>query len=61
MMGFGTGSIDKKLEQGNNGLLKGVRHGDGSVCYVIGVCKDIRRKIQKNPGDRTSVKIVERA
>jgi hypothetical protein len=39
----------------------GVRHNDGSVCYVIAVCKDIRRNIQKKPGDQISVKIVERA
>jgi len=38
----------------------GVKNEDGSVCYVIGVLKDIRAKICKQPGDTVSVTIRER-
>lgn len=29
----------------------GVKNADGSVCYIIGILKDIRTKIGKQPGD----------
>jgi hypothetical protein len=29
----------------------GVKKADGSVCYIIGVCKDIREKINKQAGE----------
>lgn len=35
----------------------GVKNPDGSVCYIIGVRKDIRAKIGKGPGDTVSVAI----
>ena len=38
----------------------GVKNPDGSVCYVIGVRKDIREKIGKQPGDVVRVTIKER-
>ena len=38
----------------------GVKNPDGSVCYIIGVRKDIRTKIGKQPGDTVKVTIVER-
>jgi hypothetical protein len=38
----------------------GVKNEDGSVCYVIGVLKDIRAKIGKQPGDSVRVTIRER-
>ena len=38
----------------------GVKHPDGSVCYVIGILKDIRAKIAKQPGDSVHVTIQER-
>ena len=38
----------------------GVRNADGSVCYIIGLRKDIRSKIGKRPGDRVSVTVRER-
>lgn len=38
----------------------GVKNPDGSVCYIIGVRKDLRQKIQKNVGDVISVTIKER-
>ncbi|MCL2397414.1 MAG: DUF1905 domain-containing protein [Defluviitaleaceae bacterium] len=37
----------------------GVKNPDGSVCYVIGVLKDIRAKIGKQPGDIVWVVIRE--
>lgn len=39
----------------------GIKNGDGSVCYVIGIRKDIRKKIGKQPGDTVTVKIQERS
>jgi hypothetical protein len=38
----------------------GVKNADGSICYIIGIQKDIRRKIQKEPGDIIKVTIKER-
>lgn len=38
----------------------GVKNADGSVCYIIGVRKDIRSKIGKWPGDRVLVTVRER-
>ena len=37
----------------------GVKNPDGSVCYIIGVRKDIRAKIGKKPGDTVRVTIRE--
>jgi len=37
----------------------GVKNPDGSICYVIGVLKDIRKKIGKQPGDTVHVTIRE--
>jgi hypothetical protein len=38
----------------------GVQNPDGSICYVIGLRKDIRAKISKQPGDSVRVTIRER-
>jgi len=38
----------------------GVKNPDGSVCYIIGVRKDIRAKIGKQSGDTVRVTIRER-
>lgn len=38
----------------------GVKNPDGSVCYIIGLRKDIRAKIGKQPGDSVKVIIKER-
>ena len=38
----------------------GVKNADGSVCYIIGVRKDIRAKIGKQAGDKVKVTIRER-
>lgn len=29
----------------------GVKHDDGTLCYILGLRKDIRAKINKQPGD----------
>lgn len=39
----------------------GVKNPDGSTCYIIGLRKDIRAKIGKQPGDAVRVTIRERA
>ena len=38
----------------------GVKNADGSVCYIIGILKDIREKIGKQPGDTVKVTIREK-
>ena len=38
----------------------GVTHPDGSICYVIGLRKDIRAKIGKQAGDMVLVSVRER-
>ena len=38
----------------------GLKHEDGSICYILGVRKDIRSKIGKQAGDVIQVKIRER-
>lgn len=38
----------------------GVKNADGSICYIIGILKDIRAKIGKQPGDSVHVVIVEK-
>ena len=38
----------------------GVKNPDGSICYIIGIRKDIRAKIGKQPGDTVKVTIIER-
>jgi hypothetical protein len=38
----------------------GVKNPDGSVCYIIGIRKDIRAKINKQSGDTVKVTIRER-
>ena len=35
----------------------GVKNADGSVCYIIGILKEIRAKISKQPGDTVRVTI----
>ncbi|MDE7326138.1 MAG: DUF1905 domain-containing protein [Lachnospiraceae bacterium] len=38
----------------------GVKNADGSICYIIGIKKEIRAKIYKKPGDRVLVTVLER-
>jgi len=38
----------------------GVKNDDGSVCYIIGILKDIRTKIGKQPGDLIKVTVREK-
>ena len=38
----------------------GVKNSDGSICYIIGIRKDIRAKIGKQPGDVVKVTFSER-
>lgn len=35
----------------------GVKNLDGSICYIIGLKKEIRERIKKGPGDLVSVTI----
>ena len=38
----------------------GVKNPDGSICYILGIRKDIRAKIGKQPGDTVKVTFRER-
>jgi hypothetical protein len=38
----------------------GVKNEDGSVCYIIGITKAIRARIEKQAGDNIKVTIKER-
>ena len=38
----------------------GIKNSDGSICYIIGIRKDIRGKIGKQVGDMVKVTIKER-
>lgn len=38
----------------------GIKNKDGTVCYIIGLRKDIRQRIGKQPGDHVLVTIKER-
>lgn len=38
----------------------GVKHDDGSIAYIIGLRKDIRTKIKKQPGDYVHVVVTQR-
>ncbi|MBR6407230.1 MAG: DUF1905 domain-containing protein [Clostridia bacterium] len=35
----------------------GLKNDDGSICYIIGVRRDIRKKIAKQPGDTVHVTV----
>lgn len=39
----------------------GVKNADGSVCYILGIRRDIRMKIGKQPGDTVHITIRERS
>lgn len=54
-----TATFDKEPYEGSI-VNMGVKNEDGSVCYIIGIRKDIRAKIGKNPGDPVYVTIQER-
>ena len=38
----------------------GVKNADGSICYIIGIRKDIRKKINKEAGEKVRVTVEER-
>lgn len=38
----------------------GIKNADDSICYLIGIRKDIRAKLGKQPGDSVHVTIRER-
>jgi Domain of unknown function (DUF1905). len=38
----------------------GVKHTDGSICYILGILKSIRQELKKDIGDTVEVTITER-
>lgn len=62
---FGKGRVKVHAEFDNvpyDGSIvnMGVRNGDGSICYIIGVLKAIRKQLGKSDGDTIHVVIKER-
>ena len=35
----------------------GVKNEDGSICYIIGMLKEIRNRLNKQPGDTVHVTV----
>jgi Domain of unknown function (DUF1905). len=61
---FGRGRVKVQAtfdgERYNGSIVNmGVKNSDGSVCYIIGVRKEIRAKIGKQPGDVVRVTVRE--
>ena len=59
---FGKGRVKVRAmfdgEPYNGSIVNmGVKYPDGMVCYVIGIRKDIRAKIGKQPGDKVWVTV----
>lgn len=59
---FGKGRVKAKITfdgepYSGNIVNMGVKNEDGSVCYIIGIRKDIREKIGKQPGDTVKVTV----
>lgn len=61
---FGKGRV--KMEATFDGVCyqgsivnMGVKNADGSVCHIIGIRKDIRKQIGKQPGDTVHVTVKE--
>ncbi len=52
-------SFDGHLYEGSI-VNMGVKNPDGSVCYIIGLLKDIRKAIGKQVGDQVHVTVRER-
>lgn len=38
----------------------GVKNPDGSICYIIGILKSIRKQLNKSDGDEVNVTVCER-
>ena len=62
---FGKGRVKVNatfdgIEYAGNIVNMGVRNEDGSICYIIGVLKSIRKQLGKADGDTIHVVIKER-
>lgn len=54
-----TATFDGELYEGSI-VNMGLKNKDESICYIIGIKKDIRAKIGKQIGDTVAVRIEER-
>ncbi|HIT32775.1 MAG TPA: DUF1905 domain-containing protein [Candidatus Enterenecus stercoripullorum] len=59
---FGKGRVKAEITfdgepYSGNIVNMGIKNEDGSVCYIIGVRKDIRAKIGKQPGDTVKITV----
>lgn len=62
---FGKGRV--KVKVSFEGILyegsivnMGVKHSDGSICYIIGIKKDIRKELNKDVGDTVKVEVTQK-
>lgn len=53
---FVEATFDGELYKGSI-VNMGVKNADGSICYIIGIRKDIRAKIGKQIGDKVLVTV----
>ena len=62
---FGKGRVkvsvlfDEEVYEGSI-VNMGVKNKDGSICYIIGIRKEIRQKLKKDVGDIVSVTVREK-
>ena len=54
-----TASFDGVVYEGSI-VNMGIKHDDGGICYILGLRKDIRAKIGKQPGDSVKLTVKER-
>ncbi|MGI5824238.1 MAG: DUF1905 domain-containing protein [Bacillota bacterium] len=52
-------TFDREIYNGSV-VNMGLKNPDGSVCYIIGITKEIRRKINKQGGDTVHITVRER-
>ena len=62
---FGKGRVKVNatfdgIEYAGSIVNMGIRNEDGSICYIIGVLKSIRKQLGKSDGDTIHVVIKER-
>lgn len=62
---FGKGRV--KVKVSFEGILyegsivnMGVKYPDGSICYIIGIKKDIRKELNKDIGDVVKIEVTEK-
>ena len=58
--GFGRGRVKVHATFDGGIVNMGVKDSEGNICYIIGIRKDIRARIGKQPGSNVFVTVKER-